>query len=204
MALVRAEPTIFSKIERTSSVVVALLILYRTFLNTQLDILLLSGITLMAVFYLWSGFFLFTNALPLDIVEKGKRAIFTPFRITVSIGMGFVYSVSLISILYAYFFYPQMQLMLSFSFLLILISTCLVVLYHYFNKDEYVFVKQFYKRSVILGLFIFLIIVIPLETRLEILYHKHPGFIEAYIEYHQNPDTPEAIDKLRSERSKFR
>ena len=158
----------------------------------------------MAVFYLWTGFFLFTNTLPLDIVEKGKRAAFTSFRITVSIGMGFVYSVSLISILYAYFFYPQMQLMLSFSFMLIFISTFLIVLYHYFNKNEFVFVKQFYKRSTILGVFILMIIVIPLETRLEILYRKHPGFIEAYIEYHQHPDAPEAIDKLRSERSKFR
>ncbi len=87
---------------------------------------------------------------------------------------------------------------------MIFLSTCLIALYHYIHKNESMFVKQFYKRSAIFGLFILLIMVIPLETRLEILYHKHPGFIEAYLEYRQNPEAPEAIDKLRSERSKFR
>jgi hypothetical protein len=204
MTVVRTEPTNFSRIERTGSVLAAVLLCYRTVFNTQLDIFLLSVITLMAVFYLWSGFFLFTNALPFDIVDKKKRSAFTPFRITTSIIMGFIYSLSLISILYAYFFYPRMQLMLNLSFILLLISAAVITFYLYNNKDELLFVKQFYRRSVILGTFIFLIIIIPLETRLEILYNKHPGFIQAYIEYRKTPDSPETIEKLRSERSKFR
>ncbi len=198
------KPTLSSTIETTGSVTITVLLCYRIFVNTQLDFFLLSGITLLAVFYLWFGFFLFTNAQPQDIVDKEKRAAFTPFRITTSIIMGVVYSVSLISILYAIFFYPRMQFMLGFSFFLLISYTSFIIVYHWLNKNEWTFVKQFIKRSAILGAFVFFILVVPVEKRLEVLYRKHPGFVEAYIEYRNSPNAPETIEKLRDERSKFR
>ncbi len=204
MTIARDKPNLTSTVETTGSIAIIVLLGYRIFVNTQLDFFLLSGITLLAVFYLWFGFFLFTNAVPQDIVDKKKRAAFTPFRITTSIIMGVVYSVSLISILYAIFFYPRMQFMLGFSFFLLISYTSFILVYHWLNKNEWTFVKQFYKRTAILGAFVFLILVVPVETRLVVLYRKHPGFIEAYIEYLNNPNTPETIEKLRDERSQFR
>ena len=204
MTVARKESTYIVIIEKFGLAAVALLLCFRIFLNTQLDIFLLSGITLLAVFYLWFGFFLFTNAIPIDMIDKKKRSVFTPFKITSSIVMGVVYSISLISILYAIFFYPRMQFMLGFSFLLLAVSTSLLAVYHWLNKNEYPYLIQYYKRSLIMGSFVLFILIVPVETRLEILYRDHPGFIEAYKEYRNDPNSPERLENLRNERSKFR
>lgn len=204
MTVARNKSTSIATIEKFGLTAIALLLCFRIFFNTHLNIFLLSGITLLAVFYLWFGFFLFTKALPLDLIDKRKRAVFTPFKITSSIIMGVVYSLSLIAILYAFFFYPRMQLMLAFSFSLLVISTCLLIVYHRLNRSEWPYVKQFYTRSFLLGLFVLLILIVPVETRLDILYKDHPGFIEAYKDYHNDPNSTEALEKLRDERSKFR
>ncbi len=204
MTVARKEPTFIRNIEKYGSYAVILLICFRVFFDTRLDIFLLTGITLLAVFYLWFGFFIFTNARPIDIIDKGKRYVFTPFKITASIIMGVIYSISLISILYGFFFYPRMQFMLGFSFLLLLVSACILIVYHWLKKPDPIYLKQFYKRSVILGSFVLMIIIAPVETRLAVLYQKHPGFIEAYMEYRNDPNSPETLDKLRNERSRFR
>jgi hypothetical protein len=204
MSIARTNPTIINSIERIGSVVVALLLLFRILFDTSLNFVMLTAITLSAVYYLWFGFFIFTNAIPLDIIDRRKRAAFTPFVITSSILMGVVYSVCMISILFAFNFYPHMQFMLWFAFILILSSGGFLFTYHKIQPGESTFIKQFIRRSAIFGAFILFLLLIPVEKRLEVLYRKHPGFIQAYKEYRQNPDLHENIDKLREERSKFR
>ncbi len=184
--------------------IVGTLLIFRILFGTLLDFYLLTITTLLAIFYLWSGFFIFTSARPSDIFDRKKRAAYTPFIIVASITMGVIYSLCFITILHAIFFYSLMHFMLGFSLFLILLSTALISLYFWFNQHEWLFMKQLYIRSAAIGLFILLIISIPLETRLHVLYRKHPGFIEAYKEYQQQPESQEALDRLRDERSKFR
>jgi hypothetical protein len=204
MSVARKQPTIVNKIEKIGLLIVGTLLLFRIVFGTFLDFFLLTTTTLLAVFYLWSGFFIFTSAVPSDIVDRKKRATYTPFKILASITMGVFYSLCVITILQAIFLYALMPFMLALSLFLILLSTALISFYLWFYKHEWLFLRQFYIRSAAFGLFILLIISIPLETRLHILYKKHPSFIEAYKEYQQQPESQEALDRLRDERSKFR
>jgi hypothetical protein len=198
------EPTLLNRIERAGALVAGLLLLYRILFGTGLDFFLLNAFTLLAVFYLWFGFFLFNRARPLELTDRRRRARFDRFRVASSIVMGLVYSVCLISILYAVFFYPRMQFMLGFSFFLLGTGTALTGVYHRLNREKGAYLRQFYRRTAILALFIGAILLIPVEKRLEVLYRQHPGFVEAYKGFQQEPESPEALERLRYERSKFR
>lgn len=204
MTIARKSPTFIKSVEKAGAFITGALLLFRVFFGMALDSYLLIGITLFAIFYLWFGFFIFTNAIPLDILDRRKRAEFTPFVITSSIFMGAVYSLGTISILYAIYFYPQMQLMLWFAFLLLLLSGAAMYLYNRLNPEKQVFCRQYFYRSAAYGVIILLLLVIPVETRLNVLYRKHPDFIESYMEYRKNPDVPENLQRLREERSRFR
>ncbi|MFO7998117.1 MAG: hypothetical protein R6U86_03965 [Bacteroidales bacterium] len=196
--------TILNRVEKYGALIALFLLTYRVFFGIALDVFLLNAITLLAIYYLWLGFFLFNKTLPLDLVDRRKRVRFTPFRTVSSILMGLVYSVCLIAILYAVFFYPRMQFMLGFAFFLLGASLASTLVYHWLNKADWHFLSQFYRRTAILGVFILGTIITPVETRLGILYSNYPGFVEAYKEYRTNPDSPEALERLRSERSNFR
>jgi hypothetical protein len=204
MARTESQATGLNKTEKYGAIIVLVLLGYRLAFGIALDFFLLTTITLMAVFYLWFGFFLFNRTLPLDLVDRQKRAGFTTFRVVSSILMGLVYSICLIAILYAVFFYPRMQFMLGFSIFLLSVSMAFILVYHWLNRGDGRFLVQFYRRTVILGSFILLILVAPIDRRLELLYADYPGFVEAYRDYRENPECAEALEKLRSERSKFR
>lgn len=198
------QPTGLNRTEKYFALVVVILLGYRITFGVALDFFLLTAITLMAVFYLWFGFFLFNKAMPLDLVDRHKRSVYTGFRTVSSILMGLVYSVCLIAILYAVFFYPRMQFMLGFSVFLLSASLMLTLVYHWLNRSDKPFLMQYYRRTAILGTLILITLIIPVDKRLEILYDDYPGFVEAYREYRENPDSFEALEKLRGERSKFR
>jgi hypothetical protein len=193
-----------NKFEIYGAILVLCLLGYRFVFGVDLDFFLLTAITLLAVFYLWFGFFLFNKATPLDLLDRHKRAGFTPFRTASSILMGLVYSICLIAILYAVFFYPRMQFMLGFSIFLLGVSTTSMAVYHWLNRHDSAFLGQYYRRTAILGAFILGAMFTPVDTRLEWLYADFPGFIEAYREFQENPDSEQALVRLRSERSKFR
>lgn len=204
MTIARKSPTYIKSVEKVGALITSALLLFRIFFGMALDFYLLIGITLFAIFYLWFGFFIFTNAIPIDILDRRKRAEFTPFVITSSIFMGAIYSICTISILYAIYFYPQMQFMLWFAFLLLLSSGGAMYLYNHLKPGKLLFCRQYAYRSAVYGGIIFLLLATPIETRLKVLYRKHPGFIEAYMEFHKNPDEPENLERLREERSRFR
>ncbi len=202
--MLRIQPILVNKLERYGALIVGFLILFRIVFGTDLDFFLLNSLTILAVFYLWFGFFIFTRAIPSDILDRQKRAAFTPFRIASSILMGVVYSVCLISVLYSLFFYPRMQFMLGFSLFLLATSGSLIGVYVWLNRQEWGFIKQFFLRSVILGSVVLIMFSVPLEKRLQILFRKHPTFIEAYLEYREDPGSETALERLREERSRFR
>lgn len=204
MASNNIRPKGLNKLENYGALIVLCLLGFRFFFGVGLDFFLLTAITILAVFYLWFGFFLFNKAVPLDLLDRHKRDGFTTFRTVSSILMGMVYSVCLIAILYAVFFYTRMQFMLGFSVFLLGVSITLTLVYHWFNRSDSAFLGQYYRRTAILGVFIIGLAFTPVDTRLKLLYADSPGFIEAYREYRENPDSEEALERLRSERSKFR
>jgi hypothetical protein len=204
MASKDIRPKGLNKVENYGAIIVLCLLGFRFLFGVGLDFFLLTAITILAVFYLWFGFFLFNKAVPFDLLDRRKRAGFTPLRTVSSILMGMVYSVCLIAVLYAVFFYTRMQFMLGFSVFLLGVSTTLILVYHWFNRTDSAFLGQFYRRTAIMGAFIIGLTFTPVDTRLKLLYADFPGFIEAYREYRENPESEQALEQLRSERSKFR
>jgi hypothetical protein len=200
----KAKNTVFKKIELYGSLVTLALLLFRLIFGTGLNGLLITALVVMAIFYMGFGFFIFTGRTLRDLATPQSRSSFKPFRIASSILMGLVYSFCTIAILHGVFFYDSMNFMLAFAFFLTFLATSFTLVYHKLNPEDGPYLKQFYRRSAFLGLFCLIMWLTPVNTRLEVLFRKHPDFIEAYKDFRENPEDNQAEEALRRARSFFR
>jgi len=192
------------KFELAGLLILALLLIYRVFFGLELQVILRIVLTVISIFYLWFGFFIFNRLSLKDLFFTQKVRQICLRKLTTSIVSGFVYSFSFISILFVVNFYKGMQSMSLLSLILnlglILISIFMLLT----DKEINLFSRQYLWRSVFLFVLFFFVVRTPVEKRLNILYKEHPRFIEAYHNYLQNPDDLEVQNRLKEERSTFR
>ncbi len=198
------QDTIINKFEKAGMVTVIVVWLLRIWLGPVLNYALLLTTTLLAIYYLWFGFFIFNKLRLFDLLHQETRQSLVAFKITSSILTGIVLSYGLIAVLFGFLFFPLMQTVLVSGFVLTLIMTGYVIYVHLYKKKHKTLCKRFYPRLGILILFLMLLIIPPLEQRLNILFRDYPDFVEAYMNYRQNPDCAENMERLREERSRFR
>lgn len=196
--------TLFNKIERFGGLLVILLITGRVFIGPDLNAPLRISLTLLSVFYMWFGFFIFNRTLLTELITHSKNKLLNPFRITTSILMGLLYSFSMISLIFSFYFLRGMHVMMGLSTLLVVVATILMLVWQWLYKDEGGYIRQFYLRSALFAALGTAFLATPLQTRLEILYGNHPDFVEAYMNYFNHPDEDQAIENLREVRSRFR
>ncbi|MBW6478047.1 MAG: hypothetical protein K0B37_01355 [Bacteroidales bacterium] len=192
------------KIEITTLVLIAALILFRIFAGMQLHVILRVLLVLISIFYMWFGFFLFTQMTVKDLSNLNKRKKLSPLKITGSIVAGFIYSLSFLALIHTLDFYRGMYFLSGLAFFLNLAVLGIVFFIIYRKKEKDTFFKQFIKRSSLMVVLFLIILLTPVEKRLGLLYREHPGFIEAYTAYMDDPDDPERLNHLREERSAFR
>ncbi len=118
--------------------------------------------------------------------------------------MGIMVSYTLIAILFGFFFYPSTPLLLGSAFILLTIFTLLLVVFEVIKKTRVALFHRFYYRAVLYAAITALLWLTPLETRLNLFFRDHEDFIEAYLHFADNPDDEDALERLRSERSRFR
>ncbi len=196
--------TTFKKIEYYGGLITLALLVFRFVFGTALNGLLITALVLMAIYYMWFGFFIFNRASLRDLATPKSRSKFTPFMIASGILMSLIYSFCTIAIIYGIYFYQAMNFMLATGFFFVLFATSFTLVYHRLNKEDAAYLRQFYRRSAILGLFCLFMWLTPVDTRLQILFRKHPDFIEAYKDYHANPGDTQAEERLKAARSLFR
>jgi len=196
--------TIFGKIEYYGALISIGLLLYRFLFGTALNGLLITALVLIAIYYMWFGFFIFTKASLRDLATPKSRRKFSPFVIVSSIIMGLIYSFCTIAIIYGVYFYKAMNFLLAASFFLVFIASGFTLFYHWLNKDEGCFLRPFYRRSAILGLFCLFMWITPIDTRLHMLFRQHPDFIEAYKNHLANPNDEQAEERLKTAKGQFR
>lgn len=192
------------RFEIISILLIVGLLAYRVFVGIELQVLLSVLLTLMAIFYMWSGLFLFNRMSPVVLFDKWKRKELSLFQIAGSIGFGFLYSFSFITIMYTVHFYAAMNTMLFLAFLFNLSILAVCGFYFWQAKVSRSFLRQFFLRSSILALLFLGTMFISVDQRLNVLYREYPGFIEAYNDYLEDPDNPESLQSLKEERSAFR
>ncbi len=192
------------RVELTGIIITGLLIVLRIVFGTFFNASLMVMLVLMAIYYLWFGFFLFNNVTHEQLFTKHDRGKFNLFNISSSIIMGVVYSFTVISIMFALFFYSKMNLMLGSSFFLLLMSLIFSIIYQNYYNVEKKYLHQFYIRSAAYGIICLFLLLTPVEKRLKVLFSDHPNFIEAYLDYRENPDDPKAEEELRKQRNRFR
>jgi len=180
------------------------LLAFRFAFGTALNGLLITALVFLAIYYMWFGFFIFNRASLRDLATPKSRSKFTPFMVASGILMGLIYSFCTISIIYGIYFYQAMNFMLAAGFFFVLFATSFTLVYHRLNPQDAPYLRQFYRRSAILGLFCLFMWITPVDTRLQLLFRKHPDFIEAYKNYRINPDDPQAEERLKTARSLFR
>ena len=202
--MMKQRDTLINKLEKAGAVTVIAVWILRIFLGPVLNFALLVTTTLLAIYYLWFGFFIFNKLQPLQLLYMEVRQSITPFRIIPTILMGIISSYALISVLFGFFFYPGMQFMMASALILLVVFTGVMIGIQYIKKKFDPLCPRMYIRAA--GLIIILLILWapPVEDRLNILFSDHPEFIEAYLDYRENPDDPENIQRLREQRSRFR
>ena len=193
------------QIEKTITIIGGLSIALRIIFGPVVNSILMVSLVLLAIFYLWFSVLLFNNVNFKQLFPNHpKNPKFNAFKISSSIIMGVVYSFTVISIMFSLFFYPNMELMLGLSVFLLLVSFIFWFFYYRYKKKYKLYLNKFYLRSGVYCLVCLFLIVTPVEKRLEVLFKDHPEFIEAYLNYHENPDDPEAEEELREQRNRFR
>ncbi len=195
---------LISKMEKAGLVTVIIIWLLRAWLGPVLNFALLVTTTLLAVYYLWFGFFVFNGIQPLDLLQRHVRQIFHPFRIVTSILMGFIMSYMLIAILFGFYFFSGVPTVMTSAFGLLVGFVLALLFFTFIKKKEVPHARKFYLRAALMLVGLLLLWLPPVEDRLNILYRGYPEFGEAYMEHMENPDCPEAEERLREERSRFR
>ncbi len=196
--------TQIKRIELVTLFIILSLIIFRIFAGMQLHVLLRVFLVLIAIFYMWSGFFLFTGMSIKDLFNERKRNELSPKKVTSSISAGFIYSLSFIAIIHSIDFYRGMQILAGIAFSLNLFIVGFILFLWIRKKGISKFNQQFFIRSTVLVFFFASVLLTPVETKLNVLYKDHPRFIEAYTEYIDDPEDPEKLNILREERSAFR
>ncbi len=196
--------TLINKFEKAGLVTVLLIMGIRVWLGPETNFMLLVATTILSTYYLWFGFFIFNKLKPQDLLNKAVVRQLNPFRVYISIIMGILLSYALIAILVGFFYYPVMQTILLTASIALAVFTLFLIIYQLAKKLKPDHFHRFYYRAAICSILIALLWLPPLEKRLDVLFRKYPEFIEAYIDYHENPDDEEAREKLREERSRFR
>jgi len=192
------------KTEITLVVITSILFILRFIWGVPVNLMLRISLTILSVFYLWTGFFLFNNISFRHIYIKHAFKGIDAFKIASGIGMGVVYSVSLISIMYAINIYSGMNFMLGFSLFCLLTSLSFYAVYYFINNKSFAYVRQYFIRSIVLIVVCTSLLSISVDKRLDILYGEYPEFIQAYKNHNDNPEDSLAAEKLKEERSKFR
>ncbi|MFO7979006.1 MAG: hypothetical protein R6U64_10135 [Bacteroidales bacterium] len=196
--------TLINKTERLGGLVVLVLIAARILIGPEMNVALRLSLTLLAVFYMWFGFFIFNRTGLTDLITRKRNLRLNPFRITSSIIMGLLYSFCMISLIFSFYFLRGMHVLIGLSTVLVVVATLLMGTYQWIHKAEAAYIRQFYLRSALFAILGFAFLATPLQTRLEVLYGNHPDFVEAYMNYYQNPREEQAIENLRETRSRFR
>ncbi len=196
--------TIINKLEKAGLITVVVIWILRAWFGPVFNFSLLVTTTLLAVYYLWFGFFIFNKLQPADLLQHQIRQSITPFQVTTSILMGIITSYALIAIIFGFFFFPGIQTAIISAYVLIGVFTCLMLVHHILKKKKLPFCRRFYVRITVIGFFLLLLGAPPPEYRLQLLFKDYPEFQQAYLEYRKNPDCEETKNRLREERSQFR
>ncbi len=200
----KIKDTIINKFEKAGMVTVIVVMLLRVWLGPVTNTSLLVFTTLLSIYYLWFSFFIFNKLAPLQMLNRDIVQSLYPFQIYITILMGIILSYALIAVLAGFMFFPLMHKIMFWALIALTGFTIYLTIYHIIRKKDFPFLKRYYYRAALyLGL-LGLLLIPPVETRLEILYRDHPEFIEAYLEWRENPDDEEAQERLRDIRSRFR
>lgn len=200
----KVKDTIINKFEKAGVVTVIVVMLLRIWLGPMTNTSLLVFTTLLSIYYLWFSFFIFNKLAPLQMLNRDIVLSLYPFQIYITILMGIVLSFTLIAVLAGFMFFPLMHKIMLWAFVALTGFTIYLAIYQIIKKKDLPFLKRYYYRAALYISLLGLLLVPPVETRLNILYKDHPEFIEAYLEWRENPEDEEAQKRLRDIRSRFR
>lgn len=200
----RQPDTLINKFEKASIVTVLVVMMIRIWLGPESNFPLLVTTTILSIYYLWFGFFIFTRYKPFDFLDKSIVKQIKPLHIYTGIIMGMIISYALIAILFGFFFYPSTPFLLGSAFIILVSFTLFLVVYQITKGKKISLFQRFCFRAALYAAIIALLWLTPVETRLNLFFRDHEDFIEAYLNYADNPDDEEALQRLRDERSRFR
>ena len=196
--------TLVNKFEKAGLATVLVVWILRASIGPVFNYTLLVTTTLLAIYYLWFGFFIFNHMQPLDLLYQQKHRSINRFNISMGIIMGVILSYGLIAILFGFLFFPGMQMAMITAAAVLVLLTAFIIIYRTIYKKHRQICRRFYVRASIIGFFLAILLLPPTELRLSVLFRDHPDFQEAYMDYRENPDDEKAKERLREERSKFR
>jgi len=165
------------------------------------NILLILSLLFLSILYMYFGFAFFNNIRLREIFKKDSYKETAVLRIIGAIFTGIIIGSGLIGILFVALFWPGGLIMLSFIifFGLILLS---FIVYKLIRTGAIFYKRILFRLGVVylLSLFLYLL---PWRAKLNWRYPSDPDYVEAYIEYHENPTDPISKFNYELERSKM-
>lgn len=156
---------------------------------------------IMATFYFYLGF-AFYNQIPFKrIFNKAAYSEINTAKIILSIGFGIGLSNICIGILYKIQHWTGARFLLITGITIIMIVLLIGLIR--IDKTKGLFLTGIIKRSIIIGGFGVLLLLISDHSIIKIQYRNHPLYIKAYEDFKSNPNNTGYKDNLIKERDRI-
>lgn len=186
------------KIELTI-IIIAVIGLILNFLHFPGGVTLtVFSLGLLACFYMYFSFMIFNDIKLKEVFKKETYKEIEAKRIIGAIIVGFVISIGIIGILFKLMIWPGAKIQLTFGLICLGITGILCLI-----KLRNRFYSKILKRVLVLGVIGLFLFIIPPRILLQWKYPYHPDYINAILDYNENPDNQEKYEKLIEERNKM-
>lgn len=162
--------------------------------------LVVVSLSLLAVIY-YFGFALFNDIRFRQIFKKESYAGISPLRMIGSIGAGLSLSSVLSGLMYKIQSWPMAQTMLNAGMFFTAVIAVVGLPKYLKNKPDYL--KQIFKKIVIIGGIGLIFLILPETALIDFKYRNHPAFRDAYKNALADPTNQALWDKMQEEHIKI-
>ncbi len=178
------------------------LILY-TFKLSGGSFLLIMSLGSLSVIYFLFGAILFKNTNVTGTLDKLSKNGLNKGNVKIALkkfGIGYAFSVAVIGILFKLLSWLGADIMLMIGTIGICIVAVILVSKQRKDKRS----SNIVKRAILFGGLCLFLLLLPTKTWLNFRYPDNPDYVQAVLEYQEDPTNKELKDKVEEERHKLK
>lgn len=188
------------KTEIIAAIIAIIGFIFKLFLWPGGGPLIVISLSTLAVVY-YFGFAFLNNIRFRHIFKKESYNGMRPLRIIGTLGAGFSLSAVLMGIMYKIQSWPMAQTNLAVGMFFLIVVVIVGLPKYLSTKSDYL--KQVFKRAVIIGGLGLIFIVLPQTVWIDIEYRNHPAYRDAFKRALAEPSNQALWDQVEQEKRKM-